>query len=106
MSCHPTDPGNPVSDAARAAGYEPAKEGAAPRECSGALVVQQREVMRFQGKPDGYLKARRGMTRRGLLVVVERAMFGGSIMGGPAMDRPDLDEPDIGAPFLAPWRRP
>src|SRR5690349_1270948 len=68
MSCHPTDPENPVSEKARAAGAVVAKEGSQVRECIGAIVLQQREVMRFQAQPDAYLKLHsNGMTRRGLI---------------------------------------
>jgi hypothetical protein len=94
MSCHPTDPDNPVSDAAAAAGYRPAPEHAQRRECVGAIVLQQRELMLVQEAPTiaAYRKDRpRGLTREGIARLVERAIFGGTPIGGPAMPRPDLN---------------
>lgn len=90
MSCHPTDPKNPISEKAAAAGVVAAKEGAQVQECIGAIVLQQREVMRFQTQPEDYLKRwPKGMTRRGLIVIVERTLFGSPV----AMPKPDLNEP-------------
>ena len=48
MSCHPTDPRNPVSVHAALKGQRMAKLGATPRECAGALILQQRELMIYQ----------------------------------------------------------
>ena len=100
MSCHPTDPWNPVSDAAEAAGYTPAPDHAETRECAGALILQQREWMAFQisemagGTLRDYRRARpRGLTRDGLLALVNRHVFGGTPFGGPPMARPDLCAP-------------
>lgn len=113
MSCHPTDPGNPVSERAQAAGYRPAPVHSRVRECTGALVIQQREFMLLQ---DGcgadlarYRRERpKGLTRDGILQLLERAVFGGSPLGGTTMTRPDLSQPDVGVPWLdwAPPARP
>lgn len=96
MSCHKTDPSNPVPD-----GNEPVAEGTTPHECTGALILQQRELMLFQhGCADGqkaaetfkrYKEAGGTMTRFGLASLVERALFGGKL-GGLAMARPNLNE--------------
>jgi hypothetical protein len=109
MSCHPTDPRNPVPDGAR-----PAPEGSTTLECAGSLILKQREVMHFQQLAEDhpgedpfklYRQAHpRGLTRDGLWAVVSRAMFGGvPVIGGLAMTRPDLNEPGISAPGLAGW---
>jgi hypothetical protein len=43
MTCHPTDPDNPVPP-----GSTPVRPGAVTIECAGSLILKQREVMRFQ----------------------------------------------------------
>lgn len=99
MSCHPTDPDNPVSEAAQAAGYRPAPPGTQRLECRGGAILQQREIHLFQTDHDGDLRAYRkarpsGMTRYGLQVIVLRLAFGGvPFIGGPPMARPDLNAP-------------
>lgn len=109
MSCHPTDPTNPVP-----AGHACAPEGAQTLECAGALVLQQRELMRFQAVAKefdaGTLKGRAfafyrklypgGMTLAGLGSLVQRAVFGGVF--GVAMSRPDL-RAEVGHDALKPW---
>jgi hypothetical protein len=115
MSCHPTDPNNPVGPEDEAAGHRPAPEGMDPRECAGALVLVQREVEVFQavarqrdeeepGAKDGlraYRRLRpRGMTQEGLAEVVSRVLFGGTPFGGADMTTPDLNDADIGHPDL------
>jgi hypothetical protein len=109
MSCHPTDPRNPVPK-----GTRPAPEGSTTLECAGSLILKQRELMRFQklaerhpGK-DSFKLYRHahplGLTRDGLWAVVDRALFGGvPLIGGLKMTRPDLNEPGISAPDLAAW---
>lgn len=110
MSCHPTDPNNEVPE-----GTKPVPEGTATRECAGLLILQQREVMRFQaackeadaaGKKDGLQRYRKahpgGLLRGGILAVVERAMFGGTVLGGLKMAKPDLNLP-VSHDDLKPW---
>lgn len=104
MSCHRTDPANPVSDAAVAAGYKRVPEGTQPRECTGATVLVQREVMVWQNRfgcdTSRYRRRRpRGLTRDGLAAVVMRATFGGLplVGAGPEMDRPNLNAEGISA---------
>jgi hypothetical protein len=82
MSCHPTDPGNPVSDAAAAAGYRAASVDARPRECRGAAILVQREFEYLQADCGVNIRRYqrehpRGLTRDGIAMVVNRAMFGG-----------------------------
>ena len=109
MTCHPTDPANPVPDSTR-----PAPDDATTLECAGSLILKQREFMRFQrlalanpGEDTFRLYRQRyprGLTRGGILAVVERAMFGGiPLIGGLAMARPDLNEPGISAPDIEDW---
>lgn len=108
MTCHPTDPNNPVPD-----GMKPVPANARTSECTGALILQQRELMRFQKiantDPDDALRAYRrafprGMTREGLGAIVSRGVFGGTPFGGAAMSKPNLNDADIGHPDLQPWR--
>lgn len=96
MSCHRTDVSNPVPD-----GHQVPPEDSTVKECTGALILQQREVMNFQacgigfGPEDtrrAYRAAHpRGLTLEGLHVIIERAMFGG-VLGGLRLAKPDLNE--------------
>ena len=100
MSCHPTDPRNPVPD-----GMRPAPSNVVTRECAGAHVLIQREMSLIEGlareAPEGtgwaiYRRLRpRGLTRDGLLSYMERITFGGVPLVGPP-HKPtamDLDHP-------------
>jgi hypothetical protein len=111
MSCHPTDPSNPVSDKARAAGYKPAPAGAQVRECVGALIVQQREYMTwqdaFRGDFAAYRAAHpRGLALMGLARLAQRWMLGGTPFGGRRMLLPELVHDDIAYPPLGDWTPP
>lgn len=89
MSCHKTDPANPVPS-----GVKPVPYGTEVHECAGALVLQQREIMNFQrckSLPLYRSQHPNGLLRAGLLTIAERAVFGG--MSGLVMARPDLNEP-------------
>jgi len=89
MSCHKTDIENPVPP-----GHEPPKPGTVVRECTGGLILQQREVMKAQdvGSWKEYVAANtRGLTRTGLGQMLQRAMLGG-VFGVARMSRPDLNE--------------
>lgn len=110
MSCHPTDPNNPVPE-----GCTPSK-ASTTLECAGALILVQREVMKLQalvdaGDPKALQTYRRehnaGLTKRGILVVVEREMFQGAF-GQLVMSKPDLDQPVSHSPLgdWAEWRKP
>jgi hypothetical protein len=107
MSCHPTDPGNPLSERARNAGYKPAPAGTKPLECRGALILVQRELHLFVDKYGMQMSAYRagrsiGLTRAGIQAIAMRLTFGGMPLVGPAkMARPDLNAP-VGHPDL-PW---
>lgn len=110
MSCHPTDPGNPVSERAQAAGYRSAPAGSKVRECTGALIVAQREFMILQDGMGADLRRYRrerpkGLTRDGILAMIDRFMFGGTAFGGITMTRPDLGQDDVGVPWLE-WSPP
>jgi hypothetical protein len=106
MSCHPTDPGNPVSERAAAAGYRPAPAQAAVRECVGAQVLVQREMHLAQHSSSlrAYRAARPGgLTKAGIAQTATRLIFGGTALSAaPRPPRPNLNDPDIGYEPL-PW---
>lgn len=106
MSCHPTDP-----RMAEFKGYEALADRASTNECTGALVIVQREFMAFQGiaeaNPESkkvlqlYRKQRsNGLAREGLIALMERAMLGGTILNPIAMSRPNLGDEEIGYPAI------
>lgn len=103
MTCHPTDPENPVPLGTRAV-----PETVQTKECAGAIILQQREVWYwqhlFKGDFQVYRKARPfGLTRDGLAAMVSRLIFGGvPVVGGPAISRPNLNEP-VSHPPLGVW---
>lgn len=102
MSCHPTDPRNPVPE-----GHRAAPEDAKTRECAGALILQQREWMLFQeehaGDVAGYRRARpRGLTREGLMAIAARSI---RWPGDVEMSTPDLNQP-VSHPPLGAWTPP
>lgn len=107
MSCHPTDPTNPLSPQAQAAGYRPPTPGTAVAECRGAQIMVQRELHllgeRYRGDWSAYRRDRpRGVTPAGARTVAQRLLFGGApLIGGMPMGRPDLNAP-VGHPAL-PW---
>jgi hypothetical protein len=110
MTCHPTDPNNPVEPEWEAKGVKPAPENARTTECAGAIVLQQRELMRFQKivAEGGTLADYRrrfplGLTKEGMARLVSRHLFGGTPLGGPAWSRPNLNQEGIGAPFIPDW---
>lgn len=105
MSCHKTDPDNIVPE-----GGKPVPEGTQPHECTGGLILQQRELMKFQvpcGPFDRFQAYRRdhaaGLTKDGARRIIERAVFGGvPMIGGTAMTKPDLNQ-DVSHPPLGEW---
>ena len=107
MSCHPTDPRNPVPE-----GMPTPNVGDATHECTGALILQQRELMlaqeNFHSDTREYRKARPfGMPRAGFAQLVARALFGGTIaLPGQAMARPNLNERSVFYTVLGEWKAP
>lgn len=112
MSCHRTDPDNVVPE-----GGKQVPDDTQVRECIGAVVLQQREFMRFQSVSKKCADERTsvvfsvyrkrhpgGMTLPGLRVLLERGLFGGTVIGGPALPRPDLAEAVSHKP-LVPWTK-
>jgi hypothetical protein len=104
MSCHPTDP-----RMAEFEGYEALADRESTHECAGALVIVQREWMVFQGMCVAgnkkalqvYCRARpNGLTREGLIALMERAMLGGTVLNPVAMSRPDLGDAEVGYPAI------
>lgn len=110
MSCHPTDPSNPVSERAQAAGYKPAPAGSEVMECIGAHIVRQREFVLLTDEYDADIRRYRaarpfGLTRDGIAALVARAMFGGiPMISGRKMPLPNLNEPDVGHTPLGEWK--
>lgn len=109
MTCHPTDPRMVDYE-----GYEKTAEVSSTHECMGALILVQREVMRFQGccearQRDSFkryrLKSPKGMTRVGLAEVVQRYLFGGTPFDSLKMAQPDLNMEGIGHPDLPDWEK-
>lgn len=106
MSCHPTDPGNPLPP-----GFRPPPAGVAVRECAGALALVQRELWRFQEQYAGVKEYRRArpfaMTPEGLWAAASALAFGGIPVLG-AGSRPtavDLNGPAFYEP-LGEWVPP
>lgn len=111
MTCHPTDPEMDVPE-----GLPTVPETARTTVCTGALVLKQREFMRFQriveAHEDWSLRQvhaeyrhqhPRGLTLDGLRSLLEESVFGGTPLGGVGMTRPNLNLPGIGHPDLVPW---
>jgi hypothetical protein len=101
MTCHPTDSRHPQIN-----GRE-TPETVQTRECAGALILVQREMMIAQAMPDkGFRTYRRtrpfGLTLTGMRVIVERVLFAG--LSSCKMGRPDLNEPDVHYDRLGEWR--
>jgi hypothetical protein len=115
MSCHPTDP-----TMAEFEGYERTAARAVTYECTGAVVLIQREMTRFQqlakesvaagdSPPRGLQLYRaasgtRALTREGLAEHAWTMLTGGGLFGQKLkMGQPDLSDPEIGHPDLPPW---
>lgn len=119
MTCHPTDPDVKISDRGQAAGYRPAPEHARTKECVGAQILVQRECVHLQEDCDANLALYRqehpgGLTRQGILAVINRVMFGGVADAltaaqdqqgiSQALPAPDLNEAGIGHAPLGTWK--
>lgn len=103
MSCHPTDERMADFD-----GFAP-PEGAEFRECTGSLIVMQREMKLLEAEmvdktasnPIGEYQRKRGrggaLTRSGIAGFMDRLIFGG---GYTAVD---LDDSDVQVPFVPEW---
>lgn len=108
MTCHPTDPDNPVSEAGSAQGLKSAPEGAVTRECAGSIIIQQRELDLYQradGDFSAYRKGRsRAMTREALFHFGMRMVvrWPGEI---PVRSDHNMAEP-VGVPNILPWSAP
>jgi hypothetical protein len=100
MTCHPTDCRHPQINGKRA------PETVQTRECAGALILVQREVMKAQATPEHLFRRYRrehphGLTISGIAAIVERFIFGGVF--GSRMGRPNLDDKDIQHAPLGVW---
>jgi len=109
MSCHPTDP-----RMSEFAGYESLADRGVTHECAGALTLQQRELMKYQEIALADPKSKRtlqeykkqnpkGLTRNGLVSLVERSVFGRTSLD-VAMSTPDLNDTEIGYGVLGAWK--
>jgi hypothetical protein len=119
MTCHPTDPDNPVEAEWLAKGVKRAPDGATTTECTGALILKQREWMRLQacverrgddpaaakaGWADYRAAHPRGLTRDGIACFMSRVLFSGTLLAsGPDVARPNLNEDGIAAPGIVAW---
>lgn len=110
MTCHPTDSNLLVPD-----GYREARPDAETVECSGALLLVQRELRIVErmvlaeeiGGTREYLRTRRrGLTRAGLMWWIgSRYQFAGTPLGGAPM--PGIPEdPDVGYDDAVPEATP
>lgn len=115
MTCHPTDP-----EMAEFEGYEKTADREVTHECAGALILVQRELMRFQAEfPSGGLEPSpqtskealrayrehhpKGLTKVGLYRHMMTAVFGGTPLTGNVMAKPNLNTEGIAHPDLVPW---
>lgn len=103
MTCHPTDPCNPVP-----VGHRAAPESATTRECAGAQILIQREldrvqdVLRAKGEFSEYKAANpRGLTKVGAYT---HAMSMAVRLPGELKYAPvDLNDESVGHRDLTPW---
>lgn len=95
MTCHPTDPNNPVPE-----GCPAVPEGTETKECTGSLLLVMRELKMIEkfGDVMPYLRMRGrvGLSKDGVVHwVLGRVKLGGTIMGSgaalPALD----DDPGV-----------
>lgn len=106
MTCHLTDHNNPVPE-----GAKPVSEAVQTVECSGALLIVQRELLLYERlivKHDTeatrvYRALRpRGLTVRGAFFwAASRAVFAGTPLGGQPMPKIE-DDPEVGYPDALP----
>lgn len=94
MTCHPTDPNNPVPD-----GCPSVPDGADTRECTGSLILITRELLLLEKYGDfkEYRRLRRvGLTRDGVVHwALGRVKLGGTIMGTGAAIPTLQEDPDV-----------
>jgi hypothetical protein len=97
------------------AGYESLADRDVTHECAGALTLQQRELMKFQDIAQANPQSKttlkdykkqypKGLTRNGLVSLVERSVFGGTGLDRVAMSTPDLNDVEIGYDVLGAWK--
>lgn len=107
MTCHPTDPNNLVPDSWP---VKP-KAGVTTVECSGALLLVQRELRLYERLVAKYDRAAtkryrvlhpRGLTTTGAFFWAgARGTFAGTVVGGAPMPVIE-DDPDVGYPDALP----
>lgn len=111
MTCHPTDPTNPIPDGARSV-----PEGTTTKLCAGAEVLVQREAQRCNDLMGAAIDAGgegnlfkvykdvhpKGLTKEGAYMVMMQiagAIWPGEIRRAAV----NLYQPDVGHPDLVPW---
>lgn len=105
MTCHATDPDNQPLP-----GSPDVPEGVVTRECTGALVLVQRELQRVADdlESGGNLSVYRrqnpkGLTREGMGLHLMNLQWGGAMPGTLAMAKPNLNDERVGYAELQPW---
>lgn len=105
MTCHGTDPDNEPLP-----GKAAPKDGHPTAECTGALVLIQRELQRVNDdiEAGGNLTAYRrenpnGLTREGMAVHAMNVQWGGAMPGTLQMAKPNLNDTRVGYAELTPW---
>lgn len=108
MTCHPTDPRNPVLP-----GKAPTPEHVTTRECAGAHLLLQREMeiaqrlVRIDPDRNNVAEYRRvrpaGLTRDGLAAYMHRLVFGGTPLGGRKPPTPNLNQACSTGNDRLPW---
>ena len=97
MTCHPTDPNNPLPE-----GFKEVSKETETKECAGALLLVIRElkliekISKEDNSLDRYFRERkRGLTKNGAAFwIMSRIQAAGTPLGGPPI--PNLEEdPDI-----------
>jgi hypothetical protein len=103
MTCHPTDPANEPLP-----GQPAVPAGVATRECTGALVLVQRELQRLNdtceagGTFADYRRAHpKGLTFRGAMSWVGDVLI--HLPGELEVAKPDLNLAGVVHPDLVPW---
>jgi hypothetical protein len=111
MSCHPTDPTNPIPEGSRAV-----PDGTTTRLCAGAEVLVQREAQRANdvmkahidsgASGDAFTPYRKthpkGLTKQGAFTVMMEIAYTG-MPGTVARTAVDLNAADVSHPDLVPW---
>lgn len=98
MTCHPTDPTNPLPE-----GWKEVPKETERRECAGSLILIIRELKVLEKEQENYRKispGRRGLTPEGIAHwVLGRIKFAGTIMGTGTAIPNIADDQDVCRPM-------